>query len=755
MKRLSFHIAVFLFVGLVAITGLSDVIHNKFSEYRFQTAPQPATGRVVLVAIDHKSLSEINKWPWPRSIHAELINKLTQAGAGEIAFDVDFSAASTSKDDEAMTEALKSAGGSVILPTFRQVQRINAHAGSLVHNLPLPEFQEHSWLAGVNIYPERNGQINKMPYGHMINGKFVPSLAAMLSGVHKPQAESFYVDYSIQAATVPVVSYVDIIKNRINPNQLKDKKIVIGATATELGDRMFTPGQGIVSGPMLQILAAETLMQNRALFKTNALVTIFGLLLIAASILVLSRKIKLAERLYLFLVAPLVLEAAALLALVLAGLIVNTSLWHAAFAGYFGATLLNEVNFRKLITRLTRIQLAETQQMFEQAFNDSFTGTIIADDSGIVQASSKTTQAILKISDNEPLIGRHYNQILPPEIIAAADRMLARENDDQLSSHYSNHVSLPVSSGDTTVLEYIVTKSTLPDADREELRPRRILSFSFQDITARQRAVVAQQQATEAAIQANKAKTDFLTNMSHELRTPLNAILGFSELIEHQSLGPDKMAEYSEFARDIKCSGQQLLRVVNDIIQLTRVESGAINLSEEQCDIVDMIEYAIEDTSILFRGHNLNLVVEHSEDLPDLTADAGMLHQTLNAIISNAIKFSDDETEIIIKAEKARTGEVTIAIRDLGTGISQSEIENIFKPFYQIDSAKNRQFEGTGLGLTRANAYMKMHGGRIKVASKLGEGTTIYLTFPSDRAVAPKPARIMPTYRDDEYRISA
>lgn len=485
MKRLTFHIAVFIFVGLVAVTGLSGVFHDKINEYRFRTAPEAATGNIVLVAIDPKSLREINQWPWPRALHAELIDKLNEAGAAEIAFDIDFSAVSTSKDDEALAKALKGAGGSVILPTFRQVQRLNAHAGSLVHNLPLPMFREHSWLAGVNIYPERNGQINQMPYGHNINGEFVPSLAAMLSGVHKPNAGSFYVDYSIQASSVPVVSYVDIIKNRIDAIQLSGKKIVIGATATELGDRMFVPGQGIVSGPMLQILAAETLLQDRALLKTGGLITIIGLLLITGSMVLLSRRIKLAERLYLFLIAPLVIEALALLALVATGLIVNTSLWHAAFAGYFGATLLNEVNFRKLITQVTRMQLAETQQMFEQAFSDSFTGTIIADENGIVQATSKTTRSILKIDSDETLVGRHYNQILPEEIIAAADRMLSKANDEQLSSHYSNHASLPGDDGDTTVIEYIVTKSTLPTPSAEQMRPRRIVSFSFQDITAR------------------------------------------------------------------------------------------------------------------------------------------------------------------------------------------------------------------------------------------------------------------------------
>ena len=133
----------------------------------------------------------------------------------------------------------------------------------------------------MNIVPGRNGQIEKMAYGHIIQKEFVPSFAAMLTGKYQPNAQDFFIDFSINANSIPVFSFVDVLNNRIKTELLTGKKIVIGATATELGDNVFVPSQGLIAGPILQILAAETILQNRQLHTTKPMITLIGLMIIA------------------------------------------------------------------------------------------------------------------------------------------------------------------------------------------------------------------------------------------------------------------------------------------------------------------------------------------------------------------------------------------------------------------------------------------------------------------------------------------
>lgn len=734
MKRISPHICVFIIIALIALTGLNSQFHSKLTELRYSLLPEQATGNVVLVAIDSKSLQETETWPWPRSLHAEIIKKLEIAGASDIAFDIDFSSKSTEEQDAIFLQALKQAKGSIILPSFKQIQKHFNKAPTIVHTEPLPDFKKNSWLANVNLSPSRNGLVEKIPYGYKMNGEFIPSLASLLSGKLNLKTDGFYVDYSIKANTVPVVSYVDVIHNRISKDVFKNKKVIIGATATELGDSFIVPGQGIISGPMLQVLATETLLQNHAMHHASLTVSFAGVLILSLLFLVLSFRTKLANRLYLFIIAAVAIELFALALHKWSHLVVDTSLWHVTLLAYTIITLLSEIDFRTMLVKITSQKLENTEQMLAQVFNDSFTGTIITNEDGIIQIASDSAGEILRLQNIRKLEGLHYNNIFPTDMVTAADRLLTQKKTSDNSIHYSSHTDIHTKNGDNITLEYIVTLSTMKN-EAEADKHGHIISFSFQDITARHKAEIAQREATTAAINANKAKTEFLTTMSHELRTPLNSILGFSEIIQNQSLGPDSMDQYAEFASDIQSSGRQLLSVVNNILEVTRMESGSVQLNEEKCDIIDMIEYAIEDTSYQFKNQSLNIVIEANKNIPGLLADPLLCQKTLTEIISNAIKFSKPYDEIVISARETENGRIIISVKDQGEGISKHEIDNIFKPFYQIDSSKDRHFEGTGIGLTTASAYMKLHGGNIKVESQLGEGTTIHLNFPSDRTI--------------------
>jgi len=727
MKRLTSHIAIVVVLSFFSFLGLAQGLHKFISDYRFSLISNEASGNVVLVAIDAKSLKEIPQWPWPRSLHAKLIEKLEKAAVSDIAFDIDFSAVTNSKEDEALQLALKQAKGSILLPAFKQVQTSNKNK-TMMNTTPLPQFKEHAWLVSVNIQAGRNGSIETMAYGHEIQDEFVPSMAAMLAGQYKPQAKSFFIDYSIQASTVPVFSYVDIINEKVNTNLLKNKKIIIGATATELGDNLYVPHQGLISGPMLQILATETLLQNRQLYETTPLITLFGIICLSLLILYISTKIKLAERVYLFIFASILIEVVALVLQAYFNTIMKTSLWHVTLVAYFTAILLQEIDLRKLMTNVMKVKLANTQQMFEQVFNDSFTGTIIANEKGLIQAASQSSMVILNLDPTISLIGKHFKDVLPSEMIGSTDQLLAQANKNH-SAHFSGKAYLADAPEQMTTLEYIITLSNIVHTQKDDTNEKHIISFSFQDITAREQTETAQKEAMEAANLSNKAKTDFLANMSHELRTPLNSIIGFSDVIKNTGNADE---DVKEFAGEIKNSGAQLLKVVNDILKISQIEAQAISLTKAPCSPNELIQGAVEMAKPISTQMKANIIIEDNDDQSDMLIDYTLCKESLYEILSNAVKFSPTNANVIVDWKIRSTGDLSISITDTGTGISQEEIEKVFAPFYQVDSSKNRQFEGIGIGLTKAKAYMNLHDGKIHVESTINEGTTVHLNFPKN-----------------------
>lgn len=755
MKKITFNISIAFLAVLVSFAGIDKLLNQYLMDYRFALAPKPASGKIAFIAIDHKSLRELSQWPWPRSTHARLIEKLHGLETAEIAFDIDFSSKTTAKEDQAFADALKAGNGSIILPTFRQYQLHGNRAPDLVHAEPLEMFSKHAWLASVNVYPTRNGRVETMPYGHYIDQTFIPSLASLITGVYQPNAAEFLIDHSIQTSTIPTFSYVDVLNGRVNPNLLKGRKIIIGANAASLGDTILVPGQGIVAGPELQILAAETLIQGRSLIELTPLAIWLGVAFIGIMMCTFGKSLNLASRAIIYLISAIGMEIGAFIILKTTGIILETALWQIVLLAYLTATLLHDLDLKQIVANMAEGRLSETQQMFRQVFNDSFTGSLIANEKGIICAASKAIPTLLQTPENTIFEGNHYRHFLPEQIASTANQLLKETYSSNKTKNLTSITDHTRPDGKTITLEYTITISALDDEQAQDQSERRIISIALQDITARQMAEQAQQEVIEAAIQSDKAKTDFLANISHELRTPLNSILGFSELIETQALGPDRLDDYSDYARDIKASGQQLLRIVNDILFLTRVDSGQIWQNDESCNVMEHIEYAIEDISRHFRGRSLNIAVEADEHLPALKADPKFLHEILTAILSNAVKFSNEEDEILIRALQNQDGKLVLSIRDHGVGISHSELNSIFKPFYQIDNDLNRQFEGAGLGLTKANSLMRSHGGTLKIASRLSEGTTIYLTFPEDRCQIASETVIGLHQGPSDYAISA
>lgn len=239
-----------------------------------------------------------------------------------------------------------------------------------------------------------------------------------------------------------------------------------------------------------------------------------------------------------------------------------------------------------------------------------------------------------------------------------------------------------------------------------------------------------------AADAANKSKSVFLANMSHELRTPLNAIIGFSEAIQTQTLGPIGNARYGEYADSIHEAGKHLLNIINDILDLSKIEAGNVVLQEEAVSVPELIESCLLIVRERGQENGLRLEVDSPDVLPTLYADKRMLKQILINLLSNAIKFSPGPGTVSINTRWGPAMGFVFEITDTGIGIAQKDIPAILIPFKQVDSDLNRKFEGTGLGLPLSKSLVEMHGGSLELQSELGVGTTVTVRFPAARVVS-------------------
>tara|TARA_B100001939_G_scaffold347946_1_gene371518 strand:- start:2421 stop:3716 length:1296 start_codon:yes stop_codon:yes gene_type:complete len=237
----------------------------------------------------------------------------------------------------------------------------------------------------------------------------------------------------------------------------------------------------------------------------------------------------------------------------------------------------------------------------------------------------------------------------------------------------------------------------------------------------------------EMAERANRAKSEFLALTSHELRTPLNAIIGFADILSDELLGPHQIAQYKEYSQDIRDAGQHLLNVINDILDLSKIEANKFELNEEHVDVVEIIRSVANMVSRNLKQSGLALICDYPDDLPDLTADRRSLKQMLLNLVSNSIKFTPDGGKIHICAALTDRGEMEVSVRDSGVGIAREDIEHILEPFTQASSHLNRKTEGTGLGLTLVKKMIELHGGRLILESEIGRGTYVALIFPQNR----------------------
>jgi two-component system, cell cycle sensor histidine kinase PleC len=250
-----------------------------------------------------------------------------------------------------------------------------------------------------------------------------------------------------------------------------------------------------------------------------------------------------------------------------------------------------------------------------------------------------------------------------------------------------------------------------------------------------QEKVAELERARADAVEANAAKSRFLATMSHELRTPLNAILGFSELIQREFYGPAGDTRYVDYAQHIHQSGAHLLSLIGDILDLSKIEAGKMELHCEPLNVGDVVEQARQLAGQRNDcGLAIDVVVE--DGLPALNADHRATVQMVLNLLSNAIKFTPPSGAIFVSARLLADGGVCINVRDTGVGIAQEDIPKALADYSQVRNLHVRPQQGTGLGLPIVNKLMEMHGGMLQLESEPGQGTSVSLLFPRERSLS-------------------
>jgi diguanylate cyclase (GGDEF)-like protein len=461
--------ALLLGAALGVLRPLDDVLRDQ----RFGAATRSVSGDAVFVDIDSRSINAVGVWPWPRTIHAKVLDELMAMGAAEVIFDVDFSTASNENDDAAFERSLRDAGGYAMLAAFQQ--RVDA-SGAVAFNLPIERFRAEAAPVAVNVTLDQGGMVRMALYAMSIGGTVVPSAAAELAQVKGPAGTGFNIDFAIDPAAVDRVSVADILNGTLDASRIEGKQVIVGASALELKDFFVVPRHGVLPGALLQIVAAETLKQGRALIPLRGLPLVLAGL-VAAIALVFARRLSLAGVVAAGVSVSVVIELAALLLQVGSAVLLDTAVTQVALAALMLQTLGIEVQRRGALHARASRERDANRRILDRVIEDNFDGVVVVNQSGLVTAASVLAEQML----GHGLVGRLSSEALPK---ALGDELNALMTTSEPGGQAPKEFVF-AGSGDERILEYVMRRSTLdlPDGAAN------VACLTFRDITERRRTV--------------------------------------------------------------------------------------------------------------------------------------------------------------------------------------------------------------------------------------------------------------------------
>jgi PAS domain S-box-containing protein len=732
MKRFLPHLIVFAGVSAAYLGGFLTTLNFGLTDFAFGFLKREASQEIVVVEIDSRSLKTLDSWPWPRRYHAAVIDRLIAAGADSVALDIDFSSRSTPENDQALSSAISRAGGRVVLPVFKQFYAPQGQNPQVVHSAPHPSIGQDAQLATVNIRAEPDGRVRRYPTADEWRGQIVTSMAGRLATGQDLDQSGFFVDLGIQPQTIPRLSYVDVLSGNFFDETIAGKKVIVGATAVELGDQLVVAVHGVVPGPVLQALAFESIVQNRMLYQIDQWPIILIMFLIATILgPYLDRK---SWRFGLtgVGVVAIVSVGTSIGALRTWPIIIDTVPWIGMAVLSYTVSLWRSIDAQTASIFQHRLDAMHRRAMMQSVVDNSFDGIAIVNTDGTIELINPAGEGLIGIAAAKA-VGEPIQRFLPCSQALEMPRSIGDEESgfNQLTPQ---EFSLTTVDGRELIIELIVSESKLSITGNSGGRgseERRVQIFTFRDITGRKQVEEAQTRAREQAEAANRAKTEFLANMSHELRTPLNAVIGFSEIIKTEAFGAVEVPQYLEYATDIKNSGLHLLEIINDILDMSRIETGNMKIVESEFHFGRIVESSLSLVGDRARNDGITLKSEIPENLQSIYADERMIKQILINLLSNAVKFTNEGGTITVRAAVGPDS-FEFSVADTGIGIPSDKMEAILEPFGQVDSRLERAYEGTGLGLPLVKSMAELHGGQLEIQSTEGQGTVAIVRLPSN-----------------------
>jgi PAS domain S-box-containing protein len=362
--------------------------------------------------------------------------------------------------------------------------------------------------------------------------------------------------------------------------------------------------------------------------------------------------------------------------------------------------------------------VAYTQMLFEFIYDAADLGVVITNRRGSITRMNAAFARVYGES-GDALIGENLSAILTP-----SEPTIKLVSATCAASEFEATLKRPDGKERTVLVRR---------APGDLLETAGVQVFTLLDLTERRMAEALLKRAITEAELASRAKSTFLAGMSHELRTPLNAIIGFSEVIEQACFGPLGNERYEEYIGDIRRSAEHLLSIINTILDLSKIEAGRMDVHAEPLDVERMLTdcYNLVRERAIRRAITIELQV--SENIPVLFADPTKMRQVLINLLTNAVKFSHENTTITVHAAEDAQGGIAITVRDRGVGMTPEQLKIAMEPFGQVDNALSRKVEGTGLGLPLTKALIELHEGGMEIETAPGEGTAITARFPPER----------------------
>jgi diguanylate cyclase (GGDEF)-like protein len=467
--------------GLAALAHAFDPLDLRLTAWRMASSPRTTTGEIVVVEIDKKSLDAVGTWPWNRSVHATLVDRLVAAEARDIFLDIDFSTRSDPIGDAALASSLEAAGGGVILPSFQQFRSSSADDDVVATTTPNAMFAPHAWIASASLRADADGIVRRFPLGVAQDDGFVLSVPALLSGTAEQSAEPFLIDFSIDANAVTRLSAIDVIEGRADPKTLHDKVVIVGASAIELKDNFIVPVHGLISGPMVHVLATETLLQDRRLVMAPMWWLLVGTTVAIGLILLSGGSLR--RQAVLLLGATGVLEAAAFWMQAHQALIMPTAASLSLVVLMFAGRAAEELDLRAWLLRRVSTEANNTRNLLEQVISDSADMVVIVDDSlAIIRHSARLLPILPKpeASDQADLTF----DALPAQWQAEVRAALAGPAGTTDPADLSQEIHLKNQSGNR-ILDYTITVSELERSDgrKHDQTTTRVVCLTARDVT--------------------------------------------------------------------------------------------------------------------------------------------------------------------------------------------------------------------------------------------------------------------------------